>query len=167
MSILKLVWRYRTALVIALAVIGFACAFYGYGREQRKAGAAEVQAKWNADKAARNAETDRALRSIAARVAETKARNEEVINGYQKQISNIAADRDSIAGRLRDNEVRLRALSEAANQPRADGSPAQPESPRSVDEALDAYDRACRSDAAQLEALIRQLRGQLDKPVER
>lgn len=162
MSWIPLLWRYRKILGAVLVVVAVAYAVIDYGRDKYDEGRAAVQAKWDADSAARNTEIERIIGEQRANDAATKARNEEIIHVYQEQISRIAADRDSLARRLRDNEVRSRALSEAEYQRGVADAAAQSGGPRNVDEALDAYDRACRSDAAQLEALIRQIRGQLD-----
>jgi hypothetical protein len=166
MSWITLLWKYRKPVGVLAAVLIAAGLILGYGRarynEGYAVGASEVQAKWDADAATRDAEVIRMAREHAARDAATRARNDEVINGYQKEIARIASDRDSLARRLHDYEVRLRALSEAASQPGAAGAAGESEAPRSVDAALDAYDAACRRDAARLDALIRQVQAQLD-----
>lgn len=161
-AVVTLLFKYRKLIGVAIGAVAVVYAVWDYGNDRYDAGAAHVQKQWaEAAEATRIAAEAQRLET-QAREREARARNNEVVHGYQEQVSRISADRDSIARRLRDNEVRLRALSNAANQPGTADAATQPGSSRSADEALDDYDRACRADAAQLEALIRQVKGQLD-----
>lgn len=166
MSWLTLALRYRKYIAALAVVFVIAGAVVSYGRARYNEGVAHVRAQWSADTKARDAETARVAQEYAARTAATVARNDEVLNGYQDEISRIAADRDSVARRLREYKIRERSLSAAADKPGAVGAGAEPKGEAAADGALDAYDSACRRDAAQLDALIRQVRGQLDKPAD-
>jgi hypothetical protein len=166
MSWLFTLWSYRKAVGAGLLVLALSYLVWDYGRDHYSdgyaKGTAEVQARWDAEVQARDLEVARATAEREARDKATRARNEEVIHGYQEQISRIAGDRDSLARRLRDSEARSNTVPTATDQQGTADATAKPESARSVDEALDGYDQACRQDAAQLEALIEQVSEQLD-----
>lgn len=70
-----------------------------------------------------------------------------LVDDAHAKIAAIAADRTSLAGRLRDYENRLRA-GEVPGTAAGPGGGADPApQPGSADAALDDYDRACRIDA--------------------
>jgi len=64
----------------------------------------------------------------------------------------VAADRDSLASRLRDAELRARQVSSAAAGAGGNAGPTgEPAATGGIDPALDAYDKACQRDAIRLE----------------
>lgn len=162
MSFLLLVWKHRKVFAALALFAAIVLALAGYGAQQYKAGAQAVQTKWAADTAARDAAVAKQLAELEATARATRARNEAILDAYTSKLDTITADRDSLARRMHDYQVRERALSSAADQRGAVAGAEEPSGPREVDAAFDAYDNACRRDAAQLEALIRQIQRQLD-----
>ncbi len=151
------VWKYRriVAPVIGALVLGvwITHSVHAYGARQYAAGAAAVQAKYDAVAAKQATE-------VKVKDAANAARNAQVIHGYKAEAARITADRDSLAQRLHDYEVRADAVPASAGGPGAVDASAQPSDARSADAEVDANDRACQLDAAQLNALIDQIKPQ-------
>lgn len=123
-------------------------------------GRAEIQAKWDADRAARAAVDARIVQDQAKKDAANTARNEVIERETQEKLDDIAADRDSLASRVRDYESRIRSLaaSKATDQRGLDAIAGIAARQREMDAAFDAYDRACRSDAVRFKALQDEIR---------
>lgn len=128
------------------------------------AGAARVQALWDADTTARKAAVDKAIAAVATRENAARAANMEIMEYANTQLVAIAADRDSLSGLLRSAEDRVRRLasSEATDHTLADVAARVAARQREIDALYDAYDRACRRDAVRLDALQREIRPQLE-----
>lgn len=155
-----LLLRYWKPLAGAL-VLGLACwAIHHHGYN---AGKERIQAAWDKDTAARAVVVAKVAAQQAEIEAATRSRNEVIEREYKDKLAAIAADRDSVAGRLREYESRLRSLAAAqATDKRglavAAGIAARQ---REMDQAFDAYDSACRRDALKLEKLQDEVRPQL------
>lgn len=70
-----------------------------------------------------------------------------LVDDAHAKISAIAADRTSLAGRLRDYENRIRAGEVPGTAAGSGGGAGPAPQPGSADAAIDDYDRACRIDA--------------------
>lgn len=144
--------------LLALIALGWWLRSSGYDAGQR-----DANASWTKSIAAANAEADR---QALAKEEAARQHNIEVRRQYEADIAHILADRDSLARRLRNAQAATGRcpLPEAADRPGAADAGAQPggeSGAAATDAALDAYDQACRLDAAQLTRLIEQLRPQL------
>ena len=128
-------WKVGAGLILVVLLI----AGYAYWHHQvYQSGVDAKQLEWDADNAKRD----------AAQAAKD-AQNVEVIRGYDKKLQVIAADRNSLAKRLHDYQISALqgARGSVETGPQSGGQ-------ATVDGRLDAYDAACRADAAQLDALI-------------
>jgi len=136
---------------------------HSYGVRRYKAGEAARQALWEADAHARDKATADAIAAVQERERQAVAHNVEVIRDANEKLVAIAADRESLAGRVRDYENSLRRLSagQATSQLGADVGAGIAARAAAVDAAYDAYDRACQRDAVRFGALQDQIRGQL------
>lgn len=143
---------------VLLLVVGIYC----YGDNRYAAGVAHERASWTATILATN---QRAEREARAKEAEAKAHNTTVRLQYESDLARILSDRDSLARRLRVAQARPACpVPASADRPAAPDPAPQPSgtgTADAVDAATDSYDSACRLDAAQLAALIEQLRPQL------
>lgn len=141
------------AAVLLLAL--WAIHHHGY-----TSGKATVQADWDKDRAARAEVDAKVVQAQAQLEAANRARNEAIEHEYQQKLAAIAADRDSVAGRVREYETRIRSLSaaQATGQRGLDVVAGIASRQREVDAAFDAYDRACRSDAVRFKALQDEIR---------
>jgi len=141
------------AIVLLLAL--WAVHHHGYN-----AGKERIQAAWDKDRAARAEVDARVVQAQAQIEAANRARNEAIEHEYQQKLAAIAADRDSVAGRVREYETRIRSLSaaQATGQRGLDVVAGIASRQREVDAAFDAYDRACRSDAVRFKALQDEIR---------
>lgn len=155
-----LLLRFWKPLAGAIVLVGILWAVHHHGYN---AGKATVQAAWDKDKSARAAASAKATADAAATDAANRARNEVIEREYQSKLAAIAADRDSLAGRLREYESRLRsfAAAKATDQRGLDVAAGIAARQRAIDEAYDAYDRACRNDAVRFSALQQEVAGQL------
>lgn len=144
-----------------LALIAWQIHAYGERREQD--GRAAVQALWEADSAARQSATDKAIAAAAAAQEAQRQHNEVIEREYQEQLAGIAADRDGVYRLLQQarGEVRRLAASEATGQRGLDALAGIAARAAEVDRRLADYDAACQRDAVRLEALQRQVRPQL------
>lgn len=151
-------WRSIGLIAAALAVIVFhnwrvmQAADHAYRR-----GVDETTATYTA--AALKASED-----FRAREARAAAHNAEVIRGYRDELAAIALDRDAGARRLLDVQAALtrsRAAAETSGLAGAARAAYLAGRARELEEATGRYDAACRRDAAQLEALIGQVKPQL------
>lgn len=145
------------------ALLLLAGAFWWHGHERYRAGVAAERSSWEAVVAEANAKADQERQELEAAA---RRHNDEIRRRYEADIARIASDRDSLARRLRNAQVPAACPEPASG---AGGSTAaapgqEPGSPggiAAIDAALDRYDAACRADAAQLNALIEQIRPQL------
>lgn len=150
-SFLRRHWR-GTALIalVLLATI----AVLAYGRSQFTRG------KERAEQQIAAAAAEQAAR-VRVTQAATEARNEQVYRAFAASVDAINADRAGLSHRLRDYEIRGRPVPAAPGEPGTAATREKPGGPSEADGLLDAYDTACRLDAAQLNALIDQVRAQL------
>lgn len=162
-----LAWKYRRLLVYGIAVLLVLSLFFAYrhslikmGRDE---GRAEVQALWQKDKAAWIATNEKIEADAKAQIEATRAKNVEVLKNANEQLLAIAADRDSLSGMLRDASDRIRRLasSAATSQRGADVAAGIAARQREIDEAYDAYDKACRRDAVRFQKLQQQIGQQM------
>jgi len=128
-----------------------------------KAGVAAVEARLAVDRKAVKEAGDKAIAAAQAAENAALANNVEVIRGYNETLVAIAADRDSLAGRVRDYQNRLRTLAanQATDRLAASVAGRIASSAAEVDRLSDELDAACRRDAAKLTALQDQIKPQL------
>lgn len=161
MTWLRLIpWR-LVGLAVLLALVVCAIGKYGDHRADREH--AKVRALWDIDRAGWLAENERIKADNAAREKAATANNIEVMQDANIQLVAIAADRDSLAGRVREYQDRIRRLAaaEATDHAVAAQFAGVASSQREVDEAFDQYDAACRRDAVRFSALQAEVRQQL------
>jgi hypothetical protein len=145
------------------ALLLLAGAFWWHGHERYQAGVAAERSGWEAVVAEANAKADQERQELEAAA---RRNNDEVRSRYETDLARIAADRDSLARRLRNAPVPAACPEPAESAGGSAAAGAGPE-PRgesrtaAIDAALDVYDRSCQADAAQLNALIEQIRPQL------
>lgn len=160
-ALIAFLTAYKQYLLPVLGAVALIVGLHVYGEHRYEAGKAEVTAKWKADIAARDKASAVQAEQVRIQTAAVAANNVKVEHDYQVQIAAIAADRDSLARRLRDyDQVHSSPVPEAAGDPIAAPASAQPAGASPVDAAFDAYDKSCQSDAAQLNALIAELEAQ-------
>lgn len=152
-----LLLRFWKPIAGAIVLVGVLWAVHHHGYN---AGRERVQAAWDKDRAARAEADARVVQDQAELEAANRARNEVIEREYKDKLAAIAADRDSIAGRVREYESRLRSLSaaQATGQRGLDAIAGIAARQREMDQAFDAYDRACRSDAVRFKALQDEIR---------
>lgn len=157
---LTLLLRFWKPLAGAIVLVWILWAVHHHGYN---AGRERVQAAWDKDRAARAEADARVVQAQAELEAANRARNEVIEREYKDKLAAIAADRDSIAGRVREYESRLRSLSaaQATGQRGLDALAGIAARQREMDQAFDAYDRACRNDAVRFSALQQEVAGQL------
>ena len=154
----------NTILLEIVAAIGLAIATGLYGvHVGERSGANRVQVAWDADRAAIS-QTAADAKAKADQAELSALQNDGVIYAnLQTESAAIAADRDSLAGRLR-HALGL-ATSCGSLQPTASiPGPAPSGSPSGagyVDDAIAAALTECRLNSAQLDALEAQIRPQL------
>lgn len=154
LAILLRFWKpIAGAAVVALVLWAIHHHGYNSGRER-------VQAAWDKDLAARKEADARVVQAQAQLESANRARNEVIEREYKDKLAAIAADRDSIAGRVREYESRLRSLAaaQATGQRGLDAIAGIAARQREMDQAFDAYDRACRRDAVRFKALQDEIR---------
>jgi len=164
-AILRAVWGFaRRVPWQAWALLILALTFWWWGHSRYELGIADERASWERTIAEANRRNE-----LEAREKEEAARqhNAEVRRARDAEIAFILADRDSLARRLRDAQANAVRSCPVPEDPGGPG-PADPGpepggegGASTADAALDAYDTACRLDAAQLNALIEQIRPQL------
>lgn len=154
LTLLLRFWKPLTGAIV-LAGILWAVHHHGYN-----AGRDRIQAAWDKDRAARKEADAMVVQAQAKFEAANKARNEVIEREYQSKLAAIAADRDSISGRVREYESRLRSISaaQATGQRGLDVAAGIAARQREMDQAFDAYDRACRNDAVRFKALQDEIR---------
>lgn len=148
----------------ALAVLGLLLwARHAIFQDGYDEGAAHVQAQFNEYRGTIQRITQQRETENAIKAAEVKATNEATLHAYQNQLAAIANDRDSLAKRLREHQVRTSGatVSAAISEPGATEPSPQPSGLSEVDRSLDEFKSACLADAAQLDALIGQIKHQL------
>lgn len=156
----KAIWRYRKLAAYGIAVLAVLLIGWRLHHHGVVSGRAEIQAAWDKDRASRAA-VDATIAQNQAKVeSANRARNEVIEREYQNKLAAIAADRDSIAGRVRQYESRLRSLSaaQATDQRGLDAIAGIAARQRELDAAFDAYDRSCRRDAVRFQALQDEIR---------
>jgi len=164
---LLLVWRYRKLAGYALAAVAAVWLIWAqiaaYGSRREDAGRAAVQELWEADTAARQKTTDKAIADAKAREDAAKAANVEILQDANEKLTAIAADRTSLSGLLRAARDQVRSLTsaEATDITLADVAARVAARQREIDAAYDAYDSACRRDAVRLGALQAEIRPQM------
>lgn len=163
----KLLWRYRRAIGIALAVLGLIAGFLLYrhslierGREEGKA---EVQVLWDADTIARDKATADAIAKAEADKAAAIANNAKELEDAYTKLDAVAADRDNVDGLLKRarDQVRALAASQATGQRGIDAFAGIAARAAEVDRRLADYDQSCQRDAIRFQALQDQIRPQL------
>lgn len=129
-------------------------------------GRAQVEAQWDADKAAIAALEKKQAEQVAAQNAATAAHNAEVINDLQTQLSAASSGSAGLAARLRSAALSAAARSctvpEPPGGPGAPGAPGKPSPAEQLDQFLTRfgeYDAACQRDAARLGDLISEVKG--------
>lgn len=151
---------YAIASAVLLGLLAWAIG--AYNESLRDQGRAEIQAKFDAyrDEVAKlTSERDTANK---IKDAEAKATNEAALNAYQKTLADISTDRDSLAKRMRNSQRACSATgTQVDHRPAVVAASQEPSGEETVDRLYDEYDRACQGDAAQLDALIMQIRPQL------
>ena len=158
--LVRRLWPVAAGAVLLAAILW---GIHSYGNKREAAGRAAVQALWQADTAKRD-ETDRLAREqAAADIARALANNVKVTEDANQALRAIAADRDSLADRLRAYQNGLRALSarQATDQRGLDVAAGIASRAAEADRLYDAYDHACRNDAVRFKALQDELRPQL------
>ena len=128
------------------------------------AGAQRVQTEFDAYRSNVLQITAQRQAEDAQKDAQAKAINEAVIHDYETKLAAYAADRDSLARRLYALATKAGTCSAAVptDQDRSPTATASQEpSSEEIIGAVSTYDAACRSDAAQLDALISELKPQL------
>lgn len=154
---LTLLLRFWKPLAGAIVLVGVLWAVHHHGYSSGKE---RIQSAWDKDRAARKEADASAVQAQAQLEAANRARNEVIESEYQSKLAAIAADRDSIAGRVREFESRLRSLSaaQATSQRGLDVAAGIAARQRELDQAFNAYDRACRNDAVRFKALQDEVR---------
>jgi hypothetical protein len=155
MTVLNFLKNHWRAVALAASTLLVFIAVRGYGHSQF------VKGKISAEQTMALVAADQRARTASAEAA-AKARNEAIYAEFSRSIDGINADRTSLARRLHDYEVRSRAVPAIPSEPGVIDAGEKPSGSSETDGLLDAYDTACRLDAAQLDALIRQVRAQLD-----
>ena len=101
-----MLWKVRRWIGYGIAALAVVWALWavvdGYGDRR----AAQVQARWDADSAARQAVADKQARDVELQDAADATRNEVIYAGFKEREAAILADSDSLSGRLRDYETR-------------------------------------------------------------
>lgn len=160
---LSILWRYRKLAGAILAIIAISVLAYRLHHAGVKAGRAEIQAKWDADTAHRDKVSAEAIAKEAAKAEAARKRNDEVMRNVNAQLLAIAADRDSL-GRMylqASGEVRRLAASQATDKLGLVVTTGIAARSAALEEAFDAYDRACQRDAVRFKALQDEIRPQL------
>jgi hypothetical protein len=153
-------------LAILIAVLGLGAlgyrAVYDSGRT---AGANSVQTQWDADKAAIAKTTAAAIAQMTKQRDDALNANEAIHDTYETELSAANANSDALLKRVRQYEASFTAHSGSVPKAGSGPGPADPGQESSGQSVLDshivAYDTACQSDAAQLNALIGELKPQL------
>lgn len=158
LTLLLRFWKPLAGAAIVLLAL-WAVHHHGYN-----AGKATVQAAWDKDRAARAEADARVMQAQAELEAANRARNEVIEREYKDKLAAIAADRDSIAGRVREYESRLRSLSaaQATGQRGLDAIAGIAARQREMDELFDNYDKSCQRDAIRFRALQDEIRPQVE-----
>jgi len=167
MAVLQLAWTYRKYVASILLVIAIYVVYGIWHSHVFESGRLAERIQWQAAAAKQREAYDTAMEARRQEAIATASHNEKVLHDYNAQLLAIAGDRDSLARRVHAYEARL--ASAAGAVPEA-GSPAgaitaapQSSGTGGLDEAFDAYDAACRADAAQLEALQRVIVREVEK----
>lgn len=153
--------KLAAALALLAAIVWGALADYSAGK---KAGSSAIQVLWDADKAAIAKETATAIATATKERDDALQANEAIHSDYETQLSASRALGDSLAQRLRDAYTHPTAGSGAV--PKAgDRQGTVATGPQSGDvpltSALSDALTECSANAAQLDALIVELKPQL------
>jgi len=148
-------------LLIAIVVVGLLGGWIGY-EAGHKAGSAEIQIKWDADKTAIQKAADVALAAVTAQKEKALADNEAIQATYQSQLQSAQTTAGDLARRLRDYQ---NAAHGGPMPPPTGGSgpvtSASIPSEGRLDSALAARLAECAGNEAQLSALIAEIKPQL------
>ena len=161
MTWLRLVpWR-LVGLAVLLACLVYAIGAYGDKRAAKEH--AKVQALWDQDRAAYKAASDKAVTDALLQKTVILSNNAKVIEDANAQLVAIAADRDSLAVRVRDYQDSLRASAarEATGDRGLDVAARIARGAAELDAAYDAYDKSCQRDAVRFRALQDEIRPQI------
>jgi hypothetical protein len=147
---------------IAALVLAVCTGLYG-AHVGHKAGAAEVQVLWDADKASIAKTAADALAAEQAKTIAALNANQGIINDYDAKLSAAGASNSDLALRLRHA---LGAPASCSSVPEAPGVPGtapagSPSGAGSVADAVAAAITESELNAAQLDALIAQIKPQL------
>lgn len=150
-------WKYAAGALVLVAAFW---ALHSYGQSRYKEGKAVIQAAWDKDRAARAAVDASIAKDQELKDAANRARNEVIEREYKADLAAIAADRDSLAGRLRERENRLRSLASASATDKQGLIVAAriAASAAETDRLYDEYDQSCRRDAVRFKALQDEVR---------
>jgi hypothetical protein len=162
-----------TAEIKIIAVLAGILALFGGGlwlhhsgyTQGDAAGSSRVQLEWDRNIEEIQRMTAKAIADATAERDKALAANEGISNDYQAQLSAAHANAAVFAQRLRDYQAR--ATTDSGAVPKAgSGQGAAATSAKSAQEAgiyerLADYDASCQADAAQLNALIAELKPQL------
>lgn len=152
----------KLALLIAAVMALFGSGYY-VGGLAPKASLARLQSAWDKDKLAIQQAADRALADANAQKDMAIKANEGIANDYQSKLSAANADAESLARRLRDAEGRA---AHPDSVPKA--GDLKPVIAAGEDAGLQRLNglltdslTECRSNSAQLNALIAEIQKQL------
>ena len=151
-------------LYVAIAVLVLmVCEGVLVGYHEHKAGAAEVQVLWDADKASVAKTAAAALAAEQAKTIAALNANQGIIHDYDAKLSAATASNSDLALRLRHA---LGATASCSSVPETPGVPgtapaSTPSGAGSVADALAAAITESELNAAQLDALIDQIKPQL------
>jgi hypothetical protein len=149
------------------AVLLLAAVFFGFRAVYDagdKSGAARIQLQWDQDKADIQRLSDAAIANVTKERDAALQANEVAQNGYQAELSAANASAADFARRLRSAEARLAASSGSVPQASGGQQSADPSSQAGdvrLTNALGAALAECSENAAQLDALIVELKPQL------
>jgi hypothetical protein len=128
-------------------------------------GAARVQKDWDDDKAAIVKVTAQAIADATKQRDDALNANEAIQNDYQTELLTARATAIQFAQRLRDYQTRAATdrgpVPKAGDHQNSSATSAESAAEAGIYERLANYDQSCQADAAQLNALIREIRPQL------
>lgn len=158
------VLKHWKALGFVLALLGLVALTATVTHHFDAATLAKAEAAWAKERAAAATASLKASEDYRAREAKARTHNDEVIRGYRDQLAGFAAARNDGARRLLDYQAlltRSRAAAETAGLAGSARASFLAGRASELEQAVGRYDSACRADAAQLSALIAQIRPQL------
>jgi hypothetical protein len=161
----NLVWVKLGAAAIVIAFLAYQWHAHNAAIESKAdaAGYARGHAELETYRGQLMVETNRRLAENAVQAATVKATNEASIHELQTTLSDIAANRDSLAERLHHYQGRTSctAVPQATDQPGTADSTGSTPSIQTPDGLLDAFRDACFRDSARFGILQQQVKTQL------